>query len=194
MTPDMSENNRPISQVSMYNLDSPLSHVPPPPPAYGANVHSADSSTCTSPLQHVSATTSAPEMSGGLNIAASLDLVSGPSAACGAGGNSTVYTPGCSYGTPVGPMPLLPSSPPLSACYTHQHHMPPPPYVQMHSPVILAGHGYPMLQDMNRCPQYDYELHHFMSDPSELLTKSMCVMEDTKPSIRSLAQSPTAII
>ena len=185
ITPDMTDSsNNPISQVNMYNLDSSLSHLPPPPalmhifPNNGPNICSTDSSACTSPLQHVP-----------------LDLVAGPNqtAACGSTGNANPYTPASTYSTPVGPMPPLLSPQELGDHYSHHHNLL-PPYGQTLSPGIMVEPGYPTPHNMIGNPHYDFELHHYMSDPNVFLTKCICKVEDSKPSVSAMAQCPTAII
>lgn len=110
--------------------------------------------------------------SGSIDIAASLDLVAaGSEAVCG--GPPTDYTQG--YGV---------MTPPLYAAYP---------------PVTPPIDAYPH-QDMNTYPSsYEFELHHLMSDPSELLTEcSINEEKDIKPSVARLsstqAHTPPAII
>lgn len=211
-TPDIADGNPPgcpISQIGMYNIESPLSHVPPSaatagpaitPPMSGGfvgncpSICSPASSACTSPLQHVPATISGsgPELS----IAASLDLVAGhePNAVCHGSGSGSPYSMEGQYMPPSMPVLLPLSSPPMSHHHysNHHHQAMPPSYAQLHSPHLVPCPGYPMTPTMNGCSQYNFELHHL--NPSDLLVEPICKVEDRKPTVRSLTQSATAII
>ena len=183
MTPDL-ENTRPISQGSMYNLESPhvgdIAHTPLP--MYNTS-HSTTSSTCTSPLQHTT-----PEMANSLDIAASLDLVAGPEAGCV--GEENFIHPG--YGT-MSHFPQYPQQP-KSSDVMSPYLMAPPLYPGMATGVSLAGSGgnyTPHEENGYPSPHYNFELHHF----SELLTGSAIEEKDTKPSLSAhTSTTPPAII
>jgi len=150
MTPDHTEGGnsmppgRPMSQVSMYNVKSPLSHCPPtstvappqPIPSGGyagggncptaATICSSPGSACTSPLQHLPATggIAMPVENGGagLSIAASLDLVASNEneAICaGVSCNPNMYLMETPY--QVHGMTMTPP-PPVNHHHYHHHH------------------------------------------------------------------------
>lgn len=185
MTPDQ-EIARPLSQQgSLYNLDSPqqgdVAHTP-------MLTYPENSSACTSPMQH-------PSVPGGLDIAASLDLAE---ACC-----SPNFMHHGSFGNMMATSPLYPTGSATSASMGGRAYPPPmaaaSPYQPMTPPPLLPDGFFPSHpHDMNYS-QYDFELHQLMSDPSELLTKSISDPKDTKPSIPHLAMQqahtpPTAII
>ncbi len=220
MTPDIAEGGllggRPISQVSMYN-ESPLSLGPaqqPPtvntpstvPPLFSGSysVCSPTDSSCTSPLQHMPTLIPINSGSGGgaeLGIATSLDLVASHESniicpAVGHNSHSNPYPMETQYRMPS--VSMVPqSSPPLNHPhhYTHEYQqqlhlgMSPTSYIQGSPNFIVDPRYSAMAPEMN---SYSFELHHL--NPSDLLAEPACKMEDTKPPMGSLAQSPTAII
>lgn len=171
MTPDQ-DMARPLSQGSMYNIDSPqigdVAHTP-------MLAYSTNSSTCTSPLCHTPVTSD-------LAIAASLDLVAGAETEC-----AVDFMQHSSY--------MMQTSPPMPSLYPmNSNSAVSSPYPSTaYTPVTT-----PMLADTysHTYPQYDFELHHLMSDPNELLTKTLNDV-DTKPNISQLsvqAHTPPTII
>ena len=176
MTPEL-ETARPVSQGSMYNLESP--HVGDVSLIPYSNAQSESGSACTSPLQHTPVTSN-------LDIAASLDLVAGHNPVEGQNGfihhNGYTSIPPTLYSVPAPKSTMAP-----------QYQL--PSIYSPATPPIQPCGGY--MHGMNGYPQYDFELHHLMSDPSELLTEAITDIEDTKPSITSLslqACTPSAII
>ncbi len=180
MTPDQ-ETVRPLSQQgSLYNLDSPQRGDMAQPPMLN---YSTNSSACTSPLQH-------PSIPGGLDIAASLDLVE---ACC----SPHFIHQHSSYNNMMASSPLYPTGSARSGMGGGAYSpMATSPYQPMTPPLLSEG-GFPPHHDMSYS-QYDFELHQLMSDPSELLTKSIADTKDIKPSISQLtiqqAQTPPAAI
>lgn len=172
MTPDL-EMARPISQGSMYNIESPqvgdVAHTPLL--AYS----STNSSTCTSPLQHTPAPTS-------LDIAASLDLVDGANA-----GVSFMHQDYNMISPSLYPDPKSISSG-MGVAYPMNH-----AYLPVGNSIMPDGASFsPNSSDYS---QYDFELHQLMSDPSELLTKTVAKDEDAKSIAQQLqAQTPPAVM
>ena len=183
MTPDQ-ETARPLSQQgSLYNLDSPqrgdVAHT-------SMLTYSASSSACTSPLQH-------PSIPVGLEIAASLDLAE---ACC----SPNFVHQHSGYNSMMASSPLYPptaaSRPAMGGAYPPMAASPYPPM----TPPLLPEGGFPPHHHDMSYSQYDFELHQLISDPSELLTKSITETKDTKPSISQLtsniqqAHTPSAAI